>query len=71
MWTVGRNRNKAAYYFIGEIMEKYMNKPVNWVFTDEDIIKEYQRFNDIKRVAAAFCLDNKTVRQILKKEGEL
>ncbi|MDR1505348.1 MAG: hypothetical protein LBT43_23120 [Prevotella sp.] len=52
-------------------MEKYMNKPVNWVFTDEDIIKEYQRFNDIKRVAAAFCLDNKTVRQILKKEGEL
>ncbi|WP_349948547.1 hypothetical protein ABFV83_08990 [Lacrimispora sp. BS-2] len=52
-------------------MEKYMNKPVNCVFTNEDIIKEYQRFNDIKRVASAFCLDNKTVRQILRKEGEI
>lgn len=52
-------------------MEKYMNEPVDCKFTDEDIINEYERFNDIKRVAAAFCLDNKTVKQILKKEGVL
>jgi hypothetical protein len=52
-------------------MIKYMNEPVNYVFTDEDIIKEYERFNDIKRVAAAFCLDNKIVKQILKREGVL
>ncbi len=52
-------------------MEKYMNEPVNCVFTDEDIIKEYERYDDIKRVASAFCLDNKTVKQILKKEGVL
>lgn len=52
-------------------MEKYMNVPVDCIFTDEDIIKEYERFNDIKRVAATFCLDNKTVKQILKKEGVL
>ena len=52
-------------------MEKYMNEPVDCVFADEDIIKEYERFNDIKRVASAFCLDNKAVRQILKKEGVL
>jgi hypothetical protein len=44
-----------------------MNEPVNYAFTDEDIIKEYERFNDIKRVAAAFCLDNKTVKRILRK----
>ena len=52
-------------------MEEYMNEPVNCVFTDEDIRKEYERYDDIKRVAAVFCLDNKTVKQILKKEGVL
>ncbi len=56
---------------IGEVMEKYINEPVNYAFTDEDIRKEYERFNDIKRVSAAFCLDSKTVKQILKKEGVL
>lgn len=57
--------------FTGEIMKKYMNEPVNYAFTDKDIIKEYERFNDIKKVAATFCMDNKTVKQILKKEGGL
>jgi len=56
---------------IGENMEKYMNEPVDCKFTDEDIIKEYGRFNDIKRVAAAFCIKNKVVRQILKRNGVL
>lgn len=52
-------------------MEKYMNEPVDCAFTNVDIIKEYERFNDIKRVTAAFCLENETVKQILKKEGIL
>ncbi len=51
-------------------MKEYMNEPVNYEFTDEDIIKEYERFNDIKRVEEAF-LDNKTEKQVLKKEGVL
>ncbi|WP_170313459.1 hypothetical protein [Lacrimispora amygdalina] len=52
-------------------MDNYMNEPVDYTFTDEDIIKEYQQFNDIKRVAAVFCIDNKTVKQILKRNGVL
>jgi len=48
-----------------------MNEPVDYEFTDDDILKEYERFNDIKKVATVFCIENKVVRQILKKEGAL
>ena len=52
-------------------MKNYMNEPVDYIFTDEDIIKEYQLYGDIKKVAAVFCIENKIVSQILKKEGVL
>ena len=52
-------------------MIKYMNEPVNYEFTDKDIVKEYERFNDIKKVATTFCLNNKAVKQILKRNGAL
>lgn len=29
-------------------MEKYMNEPVDYTFTDEDVIKEYQGISDVK-----------------------
>ena len=45
-----------------------MNEPVDCSFTDDDILMEYKRFGDVKRVAAAFCMDAKAVKQILKKE---
>ena len=52
-------------------MNEYMNKPVDYEFTDNDIIMEYKRFGDVKRVAAVFCVEVKAVKQILKKEGVL
>lgn len=52
-------------------MKNYMNEPVDYIFTDEDIMKEYQLYRDVKRVAAVFCIENKMVRQILKREGAL
>lgn len=52
-------------------MKEYMNEPVDYEFTDEDVIKEYMQRRDIKRVTTVFCLDSKTVKQILKKEGVL
>nr|WP_155857705.1 hypothetical protein [Clostridium sp. 12(A)] len=51
-------------------MKRYMNEPVDYVFTDEDVVKEYKRFSDIKRTASVFCIDAKIVKQILKKKGE-
>lgn len=52
-------------------MKNYMNEPVDHVFTDEDIIKEFQLYGDVKRVAAVFCIESKIVRQILKKKAVL
>lgn len=52
-------------------MKRYMNEPVNYTFTAEDVIKEYQRISDIKRTASVFCIDGKTVKQILKTNGEI
>lgn len=52
-------------------MKEYMNKPVDHIFTDEDVINEYQQFGDVKRIAAVFCIDSKTVKEILKKNGDI
>ena len=50
-------------------MKNYMNEPVDYTFTDEDIIKEYQIYRDVKKVAAVFCIENKAVKEILKRNG--
>lgn len=50
-------------------MKNYMNEPVDYTFTDEDIIKEYRLYYDVKRTAAVFCLDSKIVKEILKRNG--
>lgn len=52
-------------------MKRYMNEPVDYEFTDEDVVKEYKRFGDIKRTASVFCIDGKTVKQILKEKREI
>ncbi|GLB26549.1 hypothetical protein LXJ15735_27900 [Lacrimispora xylanolytica] len=52
-------------------MKRYMNEPVDYTFTDEDVIKEYQGIGDVKRTASVFCIDAKTVNQILKTNGNL
>ena len=50
-------------------MEKYMNKPVECDWIDEDIIKEYDRLQDKKKVAKIFCITVKQVSEILKSRG--
>lgn len=50
-------------------MKKYMNEPVDYTFTDEDVIKEYQKFSDVKRTAEIFCLNSKSVKEVLKRNG--
>lgn len=52
-------------------MKRYMNEPVDYKFTEEDVIKEYQGIGDIKRTASVFCIDTKTVKQILKENREI
>ena len=45
-------------------MEKYMNKPVEYNWTEEDIISEYK-----EKVAKIYCITTKQVNEILKSRG--
>lgn len=51
------------------IMEKYMNKPVEYNWTEEDIIAEYQKIKDKKKVAKIYCITTIQVSDILKSRG--
>lgn len=50
-------------------MEKYMNKPVEYNWTEEDIISEYKALEDKKKVAKIYCITTKKVNEILKSRG--
>jgi len=52
-------------------MTEYMNEPINYEFTEQDIIDEYIRCGDIRKVAGIYCLEKKSVKSILKNEGVL
>lgn len=46
-----------------------MNKPVEYDWTEEDIITEYKALEDKKKVAKIFCITIKQVSDILKSRG--
>lgn len=46
-----------------------MNEPVNYEWTEEDIIREYKMCGDKKKVAQMYCITTKQVSGILKSKG--
>lgn len=48
-------------------MENYMNLPVDYQWTGQDIINEYQRCQDKKQVAKIYLVSVKEVTEILKR----
>lgn len=48
-------------------MNNFMNQPVPHNITDEDIIAEYRKYNDIKKVAKIFDLSLQDIRVVLRK----
>lgn len=52
-----------------DLMEKYMNSPVEYDWTEEDIIAEYVKIKDKKKVAKIYCITTKQVNEILKSRG--
>lgn len=50
-------------------MERFVNKPVNVNYTDEDIIEDYNKYNDKKIVAKRYCITVKEATEIIKKAG--
>lgn len=43
-----------------------MNQPISHNITDEDIVAEYRKYNDIKKVAKIFDLSVQDVKEVLK-----
>lgn len=51
-------------------MQKYMNMPVECEWTDEDIVREYNKCQDKKSVAKMYCIPVKEVTEILKRRKD-
>lgn len=52
-------------------MEEFMNKPVDYEWTDQDIILEYQKYQDKRKVSKIFQITIKEINAILRKNGVL
>lgn len=51
-------------------MEQYMNEPVEYNWTDKDIIEEYKKCQDKKKVARIYCIATKEVTEIIKRKKD-
>lgn len=47
----------------------YMNKPIDYEWTENDIMNEYNWCKDKKKVAKIFCIPTSEVTKILKRMG--
>lgn len=52
-------------------MEEYMNKPVDRVWNDQDVVSEYQKCQDKRKVSRIFSISVKEINVILKRNGVL
>lgn len=52
-------------------MEEYMNKPVDRVWNDQDVVSEYQKCQDKRKVSRIFGISVKEINVILKRNGVL
>lgn len=50
------------------MMENFMNTPIEYNWTENDIIKEFQKYNDKKKVAKVYGITVQQVTKILKRE---
>lgn len=52
-------------------MEEYMNKPIDRVWNDQDVVAEYQKRQDKRKVSRIFDITVKDINAILKRNGVL
>lgn len=51
------------------IEKQFMNEPVDWSWTEDDLIAEFEERQDKRKVAKIFCILVREVTAILKKRG--
>jgi len=49
-------------------MKEYMNKPVEKNWTNEEIVREYEKCHDKKKIAKIFSMTTKTLNKIINEE---
>lgn len=49
-------------------IETFINPPIPYIYTDDDIRKEFEIIKDKKKVAAVYLIPVKEVTRILKNE---
>lgn len=52
-------------------MEQYMNKPIDHFWTDQDVIEEYYKWGDKRKVSRIYDIPIKDINQILKRNGAI
>ena len=50
-------------------MDEYMNEPVDYKWDDKDIIKEYNQYQDKRKVSRIYDIPVKEINQMLKRNG--
>lgn len=48
-------------------MENFMNEPVEYDWTEEDIVEEFEKYKDKKKVAKIYDITVQQVTEILKR----
>lgn len=51
-------------------MENFMNEPVDQECTEEDIIREYNKCQDKKKLAKMYCTSVGEITEILKRSKD-
>lgn len=49
------------------IEKQFMNEPVDWSWTEDDLIAEFEERQDKRKVAKIFCIPVREVTAILKR----
>lgn len=52
-------------------MQEYMNEPIDQVWTDQDVMSEYQKYQDKRKVSRIFDITVKEINAILRRNGAI
>lgn len=52
-------------------MEECMNRPLDYVWDDQDVIIEYQKYQDKRKVSRIFDITVKEINEILRRNEVL
>lgn len=52
-------------------MEKHMNEPIEYSWTDQDIVEEYHKWGDKRKVSRIYGVPVSEINKILKRNEAL